>query len=132
MAKFNVLDLSVTALIGCPRQVNNGSPHVSNWNHFSTIIGHLHSVCVSDTCSVQALREFFSFYSLDHWVHPIATKVASFFEKRKPWTMRNVVGMASVASKWKNSAFEHDSCPRVMGEEERGVHILLRCLQFQE
>ena len=40
--------------------------------------------------------------------------------------MRNVVGMASVASKWKNSAFEQDSCPRVMGEEERGMHILLR------
>jgi len=46
--------------------------------------------------------------------------------KGKPWTMRNVVGMASVASKWKNSAFEQDSCRRVMGEEERGVHILLR------
>ena len=40
--------------------------------------------------------------------------------------MRNVVGMASVATKWKNSAFEQDSCRRVMGEEERGVHILLR------
>ena len=53
-------------------------------------------------------------------------KVDLIFFKRKPWTMRNVVGMASVASKWKNSAFEQDSCRRVMGEEERGVHILLR------
>ena len=42
--------------------------------------------------------------------------------------MKNVVGMASVASKWRNSAFEQDqNCRRVLGEEERGVHILLRC-----
>ena len=42
--------------------------------------------------------------------------------------MKNVVGMASVASKWRKSAFEQDqNCRRVLGEEERGVHILLRC-----
>ena len=42
--------------------------------------------------------------------------------------MKKVVVMASVASKWRNSAFEQDqNCRRVLGEEERGVHILLRC-----
>ena len=42
--------------------------------------------------------------------------------------MRNEVGLASVASKFKHSALENEKqgCPRVLGEEERGVHILLR------